>query len=229
MNRTASQVRLGPPLEETMNMWVPLLGYNVRYRENYDINPSSLHVRRSDTGRRVRTTNTGRLMLHGKWVHIADVVRDHRALRLVRNAGDECDDDDDYDEEDYDFKNDSEEDSEEEDEVEVEVQIVNNASARRAQHQHQHQQGGVSDNDDEEEEDCDADDDAVAADGATPALAPAPPPVAVPSNARGVVIWLSTMWNICVLVALIAYIWSRESSATSSSSSQQPNTVYHWA
>lgn len=186
-------------------MWVPLLGYNVRYRENYDINPSNLHVRRSDTGRRVRTTNTGRLMLHGKWVHIADVVRDHRALRLVRNADDDEGDDD--DEEDYDFKGDSEEDDEEEQqqqqEEEEEVQIVNDED---------------EDEDEEEEEEEDE---------AQPRTV-APSPAAIP-NARGVVIWLSTVWNICVLMALIAYIWSRESSHASSATAPPSNGVYHWA
>jgi hypothetical protein len=183
-----------------MNMWVPLMGYNVRYRENYDINPSNLHVRRSDTGRRVRTTNTGRLMLHGKWVHIADVVRDHRALRLVRNADDECDDD----EEDYDFKGDSEADDQEEEEEEEEVQIVEESPRCD------------EDEEDDEEEELEA-------------AAPAAAPVVIHSNARGFVIWLSTVWNICVLMALIAYIWSRESSAASSATAPPPNGVYYWA
>lgn len=130
MNRTVSQVRLGPPLEETINAWIPLLGYNVKYKEMYEINPSNMHVRRADTLRRVRTTNTGRIMLLGKWVHIANVVRDHRALRLV------CDNDDDDDEDDYDFNCDDEDEQ-------VEIELLDEDE---------------DDNDDNDEDDNDEDD-----------------------------------------------------------------------
>lgn len=77
-----------------MDAWIPLLGYNVYYRDLYELNPSSLRLRRRDNGRFLRTTCTGRLQLMGTWVHIADVVRDHRAFRSMMNVTN-CDGDDD--------------------------------------------------------------------------------------------------------------------------------------
>jgi len=77
-----------PPIEETMDAWIPLLGSNVYYKDLYEINSSSLRIRRLKKGQRVRSTSTGLVCLMGQWLHIANVVRDHRALRHLETEDD---------------------------------------------------------------------------------------------------------------------------------------------
>ena len=78
MEPTMSSITDNDIVERARESWVPLQGHNIYYSQIYEINTMSLRVRRRDNMRCIRTTTTGRIQLMGHWVHIADVVRDHR-------------------------------------------------------------------------------------------------------------------------------------------------------
>jgi hypothetical protein len=54
--------------------WTSLHGYN----KIYEINMATFRVRKSCAKNMLRVSSTGRIFISGKWVHIADVVSDHR-------------------------------------------------------------------------------------------------------------------------------------------------------
>jgi hypothetical protein len=69
-------------MDNSKDVWVPLLGYNDFYKELYEINAGSLRIRRRDNRRSLRVTCTGRVQMMGIWVHVADVIHDHRTFRF---------------------------------------------------------------------------------------------------------------------------------------------------
>jgi len=60
--------------EDIKEVWTPLMGYS----ETHAINLDTLRVRKIQGGRMLRVTSTGLVCLSGKWVHVADVVCNHR-------------------------------------------------------------------------------------------------------------------------------------------------------
>jgi hypothetical protein len=62
------------------NRWIPLHGF----ADAYEIDMSILRIRSATTLKPVRTTCTGRILLSGKWLHIANVIFDHR-MSLVES------------------------------------------------------------------------------------------------------------------------------------------------
>lgn len=65
----------------TVAQWLPLVGYE----KEYEINDQSWNIRHIFTKRIVKISSNGRMQLAGKWVHMANVVFDHRQLQRIDN------------------------------------------------------------------------------------------------------------------------------------------------
>ena len=63
------------------NRWIPLHGF----ADAYEIDMSILRIRNASTLKPVRTTCTGRIILSGKWLHIANVIFDHRMAMITES------------------------------------------------------------------------------------------------------------------------------------------------
>lgn len=75
-------ITMSPDDSSDAGVWIPLLGNNELYKDVYEYNPSSIRLRRRDNRRTLRVSCTGRVQMLGSWVHVADVIGDHRILKM---------------------------------------------------------------------------------------------------------------------------------------------------